>query len=193
VRRALVLYSPSIVLFAWALVWAAGARSGGVVIVALLVEAGAVWLHVQEQLHRFRDGPEPAASFGLPRREADRRRTYRDFWLVAISLVLLWSAIQGQQTANDANRATRQNHVAILQGCALTKARLQDNVTRLEQTVDYLKDPRNVRENPGLVRTVREVSIPFNVRQIRVDRKNFPSSCGPPPALPRDLVRLVDR
>lgn len=191
-RRTLVLYSPSIVLFAWAVAWAVGATSDGVMVAALLLEGGAIWLHVKEQIRRYRTGELPPTG-KMNRRHEDRRRSYRDFWLVALSVVLVWSAITSVNAAEDAKRATVRNGIAIRQGCRLTKARVKDNMTRLEQAVDYLKDPQNVRENPGLVRTVKNVSIPFNVRQIKVDRQNFPSSCGHAPKLRRDLRRFFKR
>jgi hypothetical protein len=204
-RRTLILYSPSIVLAGWAIAWAAGATTNGVMVGALVAEAVAIWLHVREQLRRFNG--RPVRPVRARRRAEDRRRSYRDVWLIAISVVVLWSTHTGQDTADDAKRASRdaktaaetakkasqKNRVAILQNCSLTLARLADNTTRLQQAVDYVNDPRNTSENPGLVRTVKTISIPFNVRQIKVDRKRFPSSCGSPPNLPRSLRPLFRR
>jgi hypothetical protein len=189
-RRTVCLYSPSLVLAAWAAAWAAGATTNGVMVAALLAEAVAIWLHVQEQLRRYRDGPQTAH---VQRRSADRRRSYRDLWLVALSVILVWSSFIAVNAADDAKHVAVQNRRAIRQSCDLVAARIEDNIVRLSQTVDYLNDPRNVRENPGLVRTIHDVSIPFNVRQIRVDRKNFPSTCGSPPRLPAKVRPLFRR
>lgn len=163
-RRTLCLYSPSLVLAGWAAAWAAGATTNGVMVAALLAEAVAIWLHVKEQLRRFNG--RPVRTVKARRRAEDRRRTYRDLWLFAISAVVVWALFAGK-----AETDTRTG-----QFCHLITARLADLEQRLHDTNRYLASPAG-RERNGINGFVRKSSLPNLRDQVRTERRNLPPVC----------------
>jgi hypothetical protein len=164
VRRTVCLYSPSLVLAGWAAAWAAGATTNGVMVVALLAEAVAIWLHVREQLRRFNG--RPVRTVRARRRAEDRRRTYRDFWLLAISAVVVWALFAAKGETD-----TRTG-----QFCHLITARIADLDQRVRDTESYLNSPAG-RERTGINGFIRKASLPNLRDQVRTERRNLPPVC----------------